>query len=135
YLATARPRDGANRRFALWVFGSKGVIELRTGWLPPCFLLESPDWTGAEKGVAWRPITSAGVGRPEPIKDAGMGPANRRTVADLARAVETDTQPRATLYDARGALEMLLACHASHAKGGPVTLPLEERKKHPLDTL
>ena len=42
---------------------------------------------------------------------------------------------RASVYDGRAALEMLLACHASQAQGKPVTLPLAERTRHPLDTL
>jgi predicted dehydrogenase len=135
HLATARPREGATRRFGLWVFGSLGVIELRTGWLPPCYFLPSADWTGAEKGIAWKPISSLGLDKPEPLTDAGLNAANRLIVADLIRSVETDTQPRASLYDARSALEMLLACHTSHAKGSAVTFPLAERTKHPLETL
>jgi predicted dehydrogenase len=135
HLGTARPREGATRRFGLWIFGSKGVIELRTGWLPPAFLLDSPDWTGAEKSAKWVEITSAGVGKPEPLKNASLTEANRRIVADLIQAVETDTQPAASVYDARAALEMLLACHASQVNGGPVPLPLAERSKHPLELL
>jgi predicted dehydrogenase len=135
HLGTARPREGANRRFGLWVFGSKGVIEFRTGWLPPAFLLDSPDWTGAAKKAKWVEITSAGVGKPEPLTGTSLTEANRRIVADLIHAVETDTQPAASVYDARAALEMLLACHVSQAKGGPVELPLVERNKHPLEML
>jgi predicted dehydrogenase len=137
HFATARPREGANRRFGLHVYGSKGVIELLTGWLPADFLLADPTWTGAATQARWAPITSAGLGEPEPLAGDGssMGEANRRIVADLIHAVETDTQPRASVYDGRAALEMLLACHASQAQGKPVPLPLTERTRHPLETL
>jgi predicted dehydrogenase len=135
HFATARPKEGANRRFGLDVYGSKGVVEIRTGWLPPDFLLADPSWTGAETQAHWTPITSAGLGKPESLSDSGMVPANRLIVADLIRAVETDTQPRASVYDGRAALEMLLACHASNVQGKPVALPLTDRTRHPLETL
>src|SRR3954468_10188556 len=137
HFATARPRDGAGRRFGLHVHGGKGIIELLTGWLPADFLLADPSWTGATSGARWTPITSAGLDQPEPIKGnpASMAEANRLIVADLIHAVETDTQPRASVYDGRAALEMLLACFASAAQGRPVTLPLADRTRHPLDTL
>jgi predicted dehydrogenase len=135
HFATAKPREGSNTRFGIWVFGSKGMIALQTGWMPPAFLLASPDWAGAEKKVPWVEISSAGLGKPEPITNTSMNEANRLIVADLIRAVETDSQPRASVYDGRAALEMLLACHASHARGAPVPLPLSERKKHPLEEL
>jgi predicted dehydrogenase len=135
HFATDRPKDGAgaNRRFALWVCGSKGVIRMETGWLPPAYLLDSPDWDGVGKSERWVEITSAGPGKPEPMS-GNVADANRVIVADLVRAVETDTQPRASVYDARASLEMLLACHASHVRGGPVTLPLDQRDRHPLAT-
>src|SRR5207248_967464 len=120
HFATARPKDGANRRCGGLIYGAKGVIDLRTGWLPDDFLLADPSWTGTTAQARWTPITSAGLGKPEPLSDGGMVPANRRIVADLIHAVETDTQPRASVYDGRAALEMLLACHASQAQGKPV---------------
>jgi len=64
-----------------------------------------------------------------------MDPANKRIVADLIHAVETDSQPKASVYDARASLEMLLACHASQIHGGPVTFPLAGRNTHPLVVL
>lgn len=132
HFATSRPGD-AGQRFGLLVCGSKGVIQVQTGWLPPNFLLDSPDWTGAAKGARWRPITSAGLDKPEPIAGSSeMDPANRLIVADLIQSVENDTQPKSSVYDGRGALEMLLACFASQVQGGPVTYPLGDRGRHPL---
>ena len=135
HFATSRPKDGGNHRFGVQVYGAKGVIDLRTGWLPADFLLADPSWTGAATHARWAPITSAGLDKPEPLKDGGMVAANRLIVADLIRAVESDTQPRASVYDGRAAVEMLVACHASQAAGKPVSLPLVERTRHPLETL
>jgi predicted dehydrogenase len=137
HFATSRPADkeGRNRRFGLRIFGSKGVIEISTGWLPPAFLLADPSWSETPKGAHRVEITSAGPGKPEPLTDKGMGPANTLIVADLIHAVETDTQPKASVYDARASLEMLLACHASQVHGGPVAFPLVDRATHPLERL
>jgi predicted dehydrogenase len=133
YFGSSRPSAGGSQRFGLLICGAKGVIQVQTGWLPPNYLLDSPDWTGAVKGARWRPITSAGVDKPEPITgSAGMDPPNRLIVEDLIQAVENDTQPRSDVHDGRASLEMLLACFASHVKGGPVTFPLVERTRHPL---
>jgi predicted dehydrogenase len=137
HFATARPADkeGRNRRFGLRIFGSKGVIEISTGWLPPASLLAEPSWVETAKGPHRVEITSAGPGKPEPLSDTGMDPANKRIVADLIHAVETDSQPKASVYDARASLEMLLACHASQVHGGPVAFPLVDRDTHPLERL
>jgi predicted dehydrogenase len=137
HFATVRPREGAavNRRYCMHVYGTKGVIELGFGWLPANFLLEDPSWTDSTSRSHWTPITSAGLGKPEPLKNGGMLPANRLIVADLIHSVETDTQPRSSVYDGRGALEMLLACYASNTQGKPVELPLTERTRHPLEML
>ena len=138
HFATARPAAGGNTRFGLWIHGSKGVIELKTGWLPDAALLNDPTWstsTPTAKSGKWTPITSAGLGKPEPLKGgASLTEANKRILQDLVQAVENDSQPKAGVRDARAILEMLLACHASQAQGGPVSLPLKDRR-HPLDLL
>ncbi len=134
HFATSRPaQPGA--RFGLQILGSKGVIDIGTGWVPPAHLLADPTWTGTAKGTKWVEITSAGVGKPEPIRGNSLSEANRHIVADLIHAVETDSQPRVSVYDGRGAIEMILACYASQARGGPVQLPLAARDKHPLETI
>ena len=72
---------------------------------------------------------------PRQIRENGLAEANRVIVTDLIRAVETDAQPRASVYDGRAAIEMILGCYASHVRGGLVELPLAERSHHPLDAL
>ena len=48
-------------------------------------------------------------------------------MADLIRAVETDTQPGTDARSARSAVEMVLACYAAHGRGGLVAMPLADR--------
>jgi predicted dehydrogenase len=134
HFATARPRE-PGRRYGLQILGSRGRIELGTGWRPPAFLLQDPSWSGASGESEWREITSAGVGKPETLAENSLGAANRVIVSDLVRSVETDTQPRASVYDGRAAIEMILACYAAHARGGLIDLPLIERSRHPLEAL
>src|SRR5262249_48797016 len=64
-----RARHGAGARFGLQVYGSKGVLQLTTGSLPAAYFLEDPSWFPGRSGKGWQEITSAGVGRPEPLRD------------------------------------------------------------------
>jgi predicted dehydrogenase len=134
HFASSRPKE-PGQRFGLQVLGSRGRIDLTTGWVPPAMLLADPSWNGSGKAATWSEITSAGVGKPETLSGNSLPEANRVIVADLIRAVETDTQPKVSVYDGRAAIEMILACYASHARGAPVPLPLNERSRHPLETL
>lgn len=134
YFATVRPRQSAPARFGLQVFGTKGIIDLTTGGLPPAVLLEDPTWAPGRSRKAWVEITSAGPGKPEPLKDGGLHMGNVLIVKDLIECVEQDRQPRGSIYDGRGALEMILATYESHRLNGPVELPLKNRR-HPLTML
>jgi predicted dehydrogenase len=138
YFASSRPKDAAdrNRRFSFFIYGTKGVIEIRHGWLAPTFWLEDASWTNADGKSAWKRITSAGVDQPETLSAAGgLHQANRLIVRDLIRSIETDTQPMCSVYDGRAALEMILSVYASAAKNAPVNFPLADRDLHPLKRL
>jgi predicted dehydrogenase len=130
HFASSRPRD-PGARFGLWICGSRGCIWMSTGWMPPAFLLDDPTWTstGVKK---WTPILGAGPGSAEPRLGNDLVTGNRAIVADLIHAVEADVQPRTHVRAGRTAVEMVLACYASHKLNRPVTLPLAERTKHPL---
>ena len=133
HFATSRPKEVGNR-FGLTICGSRGCIQMGTGVMPPAFLLADASWTATGK-AAWSPIKSAGEGKPRPAGADELGNGNRLIVADLIRAVETDTQPRTDARAGRTAIEMVMACYASHGRGGMVTLPLAERDAHPLTRL
>ena len=124
-------RHGVGSRFGLAVYGSRGVVMMNTGSLPPVWFCDDPSWNPGKSKAAWQEVTSAGVGKPEPMKAAGLGPGNVWVVKDLIEAIEKDRQPLGSMYDGRAALEMIHAVYASHRAGGPVELPLKERG-HPL---
>jgi predicted dehydrogenase len=133
HFATTRPKEPGSR-FGIQILGSKGRIEMGTGWIPPAFLLADPSWSGASGDAKWAEIASDGVGKAETLGRNDLVEANRRIVADLIRAVEADTQPKSSVYDGRAAIEMVLSCYASHVRGGPVSLPLSDRARHPLES-
>jgi hypothetical protein len=133
-FATHRARHGAGKRFGLTVYGSRGIIHLGTGALPPVYFLDDPSWWPARGGARWQEVTSAGLGKPEPLKDGGLHVGNGWIARDLIESVEKDRQPRGSMYDGRAALEMILAVYESHRLKGPVELPLKNRK-HPLTLL
>jgi predicted dehydrogenase len=129
-FGTFKAKDGVGKRFALQLFGSKGVIALGTGSLPPVSWLDDPSWIPGPKST-WQPITSAGVGQPEPLKETGMDLGNRLIAADLIDAIEKDRQPIGSLHDGRASLEMILAVYESNKLDRPVELPMKNRR-HPL---
>lgn len=135
YFGTHKAQFGVNRRFGLFVQGSKGVVHLTTGSLPAIFFLDEPAWfTGGSK-AQWQEVTSAGLGKPEPLaRNAGLELGNVWIAKDLIEAIEKDRQPLGSGYDGRAALEMILAVYESHRLKGPVELPLKNRR-HPLTML
>jgi predicted dehydrogenase len=134
YFATTRHPSGGGARFGLRIYGTKGVIEMGTGSLPPVYLLEDPKWSPGRSRQKWVPVSSAGVGAPEPLKDTGLHLGNVEAVKDLLHAIETDARVKGSIYDGRAALEMILATYESQRTGGPVTLPLKNRQ-HALTML
>lgn len=123
-------KAGGGPRFALWICGSKGIIELTTNYMPGAFLLPDASWSVPRgKNRKWLPITSAGLDKPEPIKDPM--PLERRgnveAVKDLIEAIEKDRKPLADIADARTALEMVVAVFESQRLGKPATFPLQNR--------
>jgi len=80
---------------------------------------------------AGQEITSEGLGKPEPLKDASAIQGNVWIAKDLIEAIEQDRQPLGSMYDGRAALEMILAVYESHRLKGTAELPLKNRK-HPL---
>lgn len=127
-------RGAAGGRFGLQIYGSKGVIEILTGYLPRAYFLPDPGWSPGRSGAKWIPISSAGVGKPEPIDDADRHGGNIAACSDLINAIRDDRQPECSVYEARTTVEMIAAVFESHRLGGPVSLPLKNRK-NPLSML
>jgi len=129
YFGTRRasaPRHAG--RFALQIFGSQGIIEITIGHLSPMHLLRDPYWSPGRSGQKWLPITTAGLNKPEPLKDGGLHAGNVLLCKDLISAIEDDRQPEASVYEARTSVEMIAAVFESHRLNAPASFPLKNRK-------
>lgn len=120
-------RNAAGGRFGLTIFGSKGIVEILTGHLPSVQFLPDPTWSPGRSGAKWMPVSSAGAGVPEPLKDGGLDGGNVLAVKDLLQAIEQDRDPECGIYEGRVTIEMICAVFDSHRTGGPVTWPLKTR--------
>ena len=133
YFASDR-EAGNGDRFALQIYGSRGVVEIKTGFLPAAYYLDDPTWSPGRSGKTWTPISSAGVGKSEPLKDLSLHAGNVVACQDLLQAIEQDRLPECNVYEARHTIEMIAATFESHRLRGQVPMPLVERR-NPLTLL
>ena len=115
--------------FGIQIIGTEGIIDHRTDKEPAAQIFQGSPFNPTDKPRAWVPITSAGIGKPEPIKDIRplvaehLYPGN-----DLIAAIEQDRQPLCGVDAARTTIEMISAVFESHRLGSKrVTCPLETR--------
>lgn len=124
----ASKRSAAGGRFGLQILGSKGAIEVLTGYLPQVHYLDDPAWSPGRSGKTWQPISSAGLGKAEPLTDGSAEAGNIAACLDLIAAVEQDREPECSIYEARATIEMISAVFESHRAKGAVTMPLKNRE-------
>lgn len=110
--------------FGAWLVGTKGTIILRIDEEPVATL---------ERDGQSTPITSAGIGKPEPIKEIKLiNGGHHGAVRDLLAAIAEKREPLCGPLAGRETIELTLAAFASFAAGGEkVALPLADRL-HPL---
>jgi predicted dehydrogenase len=133
FFGSYKGLGGNPARFAVQIFGSKGIIEYLSGYLPAVHFLADPGWSPARSGAKWQPVTSAGVDKPETLP-GGNAIGNVVAVKDLIAAIENDRQPLCNMYEGRTTVEMIMGVFESHRLQQPVILPLDNRK-HPLAML
>lgn len=129
YFDSVQSAGVKNTGFGVQLIGTEGVIDLRTDAEPAAQILKGSPFRPTNEARAWIPITSAGIGQPEPLTDiktlvAGHGiPAT-----DLIAAIKEDRAPLCSAEDGRVTIEMVSAVFESHRLNGQrVTLPLETR--------
>ncbi|MFO1021794.1 MAG: Gfo/Idh/MocA family oxidoreductase [Planctomycetales bacterium] len=129
YFASQRRAAGNPSRFGLTLYGSAGVLEIGTGYLPPVRYLGDSSWSPGRSGKKWETVSSQGIGVAEtapPDPDVG----NVAAVKDLLKCIQEDRQTEANMYMARWTIEMIMGVLESHRQGVPVSLPLTLRD-HP----
>jgi predicted dehydrogenase len=134
HFASRRDMGGAPGRFAIQAFGSKGIIEMESGYLTKAHILRDSSWSPGRSGKPWEPITSAGIGKPEPRSDGSYEGGHIAAITDLIECISQDRQPKCSANDARAVTEMIAAVFESHRLGKEVKLPLENRQ-NPLSML
>lgn len=134
YFASRRQVAGDPTRFAIQIFGSKGVIETESGYLAPAAILRDSSWSPGRTGKTWEPITSAGIGQPEPRTDGNYQGGHVAAIKDLIASVEEQRPTRCGTEDARAIIEMIAAIFESQRVGQAVSLPLTTRV-NPLSLL
>jgi len=139
-LANANVREAS---FGMQIVGKRGLIDLRCSVedYPESHPLArlvpgSPHAPPRDDAREWIPITSAGVGEPEPIKEMGkLIQGHRKPITDLLAAIEEGREPLCGARDGRLTIEMIFAAFESHRRGGGrVEFPLSE-KRNPLSLL
>ncbi|MGA0029804.1 MAG: Gfo/Idh/MocA family protein [Opitutales bacterium] len=110
--------------FGARLIGTKGVLSLQIDEEPVAIL---------ERDGKKTPITTGGIGQPEPIKDIKLvNGGHHGAIRDLLAAIAERREPLCGPEAGRETVELTLAVFASFAAGGAkVTLPLAERG-HPL---
>jgi predicted dehydrogenase len=110
--------------FGARLIGTKGVISLQIDEEPLAIL---------ERDGKKTPITTAGIGKPEPIKDIRqVNGGHHGAVRDLLAAIAEKREPLCGPKAGRETVELTLGVFASFAADGKkVTLPLADRQ-HPL---
>lgn len=134
YFNSSKNAAGRPSRFGLQIFGTGGIIEMGTNYLPAVKYLADPSWSPGRTRREWQDVSSAGLGKPEPITDGTPHWGNVAAVKDLIASIEGDRQPIANIYEARAGLEMIAAVFESARLGKAVALPLENRQG-PLEML
>ncbi|MBX7168774.1 MAG: Gfo/Idh/MocA family oxidoreductase [Pirellulales bacterium] len=134
YFNSQRNAAGRPARFGIQVLGTAGALVMGTGYLPKVAFLGDPGWGFGPKDPRWQEVSTAGIGKPEPLPDGSLPAGNVLAVKDLLAAIAEDRQPQSSVYDARAAIEMIVAVFESQRLGGRVSFPLANRKS-PLTML
>ena len=132
YFDSIRNAGVKEANFGIQIVGTKGLIDLRIDVQPLAHFVPGNPFLPSANARPWTPISSAGIGLPEPIADLGKQVANHILPArDLIGAIREDRPTLCSAEDGRVTVEMIAAVFASHAQRGQrIDLPLAKRE-HP----
>jgi predicted dehydrogenase len=127
FFASKRNMAGNPSRFGLQIYGSKGAIEVLTGYPGSVHILRDPSWSPGRSNAKWLPVTSSGIDKPETVS-GGLHGGNIAAVKDLLRAIDDQRQPLCGPAEGRWTVEMICGVFESHRVGGTVPFPLTQRE-------
>ena len=124
-------KDASERSagFGLQIICTGGVIDLRMDAEPMIQVLKGNPFKPASDSRAWVPITSGGVGVPEPLPNIrALVAGHQQPALDLISCMQSGNQPLCGPEDGRTVIEMIHAIFASHMqKSARIPLPLTKR--------
>jgi predicted dehydrogenase len=127
FFSSKRNMAGRPPRYGLQIQGSKGIIELLEATMPAVKFLGDSSWSPGKTGSKWQDVSSAGIGKPEPLTGPEYSARHTIAIRDFLEAIEQDRPPLGHVAAARDVTEMIAAVFESHRVGGPVDLPLKTR--------
>lgn len=129
YFDSIRDAGVREAGFGLQIIGTKGIVDFRADKEPLAHLLPGSPFQPSVAPRSWIPITSGGVGKPEPIADlARLLSSHELAGRDLMASIEQDRPPLCDALQGRQTVEMISAVFESHRLGGQrVELPLRTR--------
>jgi len=127
YFSSQKSAGRSAARFALQIYGTEGIVEIVTGYLPSVKFLADASWSPGRSKRAWQDVSSAGIGQSEPLADGGLLEGNRLAIRDLLSAIDEHREPQMSAVQGAAAIEMIVACFESQRLGARVPLPLASR--------
>lgn len=130
YFDSIQGRVDPDANFGLQLIGTQGLIHLRIDAEPLAHFVPGNPFRPTDQPRPWIPITSAGIGRPEPVADMKAQVEQHRYAArDLLAAIDEQRPSLSSELDGRAIIEMIHAALASHVQNGArITLPLADRR-------
>lgn len=123
--------DGTkNAGFGLQLVGSDGIVNIQCDKHPLAWLCPGNPFQPTKEPRPWIPISTAGVGHPEPRDDlVEMVSHHGLPAHDLVTSIHENRQPICNLAEGALTVEMVCAVFESHRLGSQaVEFPLRERE-------
>ena len=115
-IAEAGTKEGG---FGLQLIGTKAIIDLRIDVEPLAHFMEGGPTVMSKEPRTWVPISTAGIGVPEPIAKLGRQVGGHFTAAmDLLAAIRENRPSLCSAEDGALTVAMISAVMESHVRGG-----------------
>jgi len=121
--------------FGLQIIGNRGVIDLRNDREPLAHFMEGSPFQPTKSERKWIPVSSAGVGKPEPNDIRGTVHNHIAAARNLISSIRENRDPECGIIEAVSTVEFVSSVFESHRMGGKnVSIPLTTRE-NPLTLL
>jgi predicted dehydrogenase len=136
YFDSKKDQGNKAAGFGLQLVCSEAVIDLRTDAEPMIHVLPGNPFRPTPTPRAWTPLTSGGVGVPEPLPNIkALIAGHQLPASNLIECMETGAEPTCGPTEAAATVEMIASIFESHRQNSAtVRLPLSHRD-NPLSRL